>query len=177
MVLALNIEDPRINRPKKRTKALPEIEETMDFNNDICNTIPNFNGDSALWDSKLRELIQTDKVSTHEICVQRNKNILVPGERCEFEKKLQPIPVLVIQRPGSKNPQRLGYGGGYDIIVPSGYGISTWMCLIMWGAKPGALRETETIARESLEDEFLPDTETAVINTNLVEAELRSKYV
>lgn len=94
MVLALNIEDPRINRPKKRTKALPEFEEMMDSNIDICNTIPNFNGDSALWDCELRERIQIDKVSTHEICVQRNKNILVPGERCEFEKKLQPIPVF-----------------------------------------------------------------------------------
>lgn len=174
MVLALNIEDPRINRPKKRTKALPLISSSSDnVDDDVYYTIPNFNGDSVIWESEQRQRIQNEKISTHEICVQRNKNVLVPGERCAFENKLQAIPVLVIQRPGSMNPKRLGYGGGYDVIVPPGYGISTWMCLIMWGAKPGALRETETIAREALQDEFAPDTETAVINSNLAEDELR----
>lgn len=174
MVLALNIEDPRINRPKKRTKSIPEIDASM-INDDVCCTIPKFNSKSAIWKWDQRDRIQNDKVSTHEICVQRNKNILVPGERCEFENRLQAVPVLLIQRPGSKNRQRLGYGGGYDVIVPPGYGISTWMCLIMWGAKPGALRETETIAREAQQDEFLPDTETAVINSKLTEGELRKK--
>lgn len=174
MVLALNIEDPRINRPKKRTKSIPEIDASM-INDDVCCTIPKFNSESAIWEWDQRDRIQNDKVSTHEICVQRNKNILVPGERCAFENRLQAVPVLLIQRPGSKNRQRLGYGGGYDVIVPPGYGISTWMCLIMWGAKPGALRETETIAREAQQDEFLPDTETAVINSKLTEDELRKK--
>lgn len=173
MILALNIEDPRINRPKKRTKAIPSIVTSID--EDVRCTIPKFNSNSAIWESDQRGRIQNDKISTHEICVQRNKNILVPGERCAFENKLQAIPVLVIQRPGSKNANRLGYGGGYDVIVPPGYGISTWMCLIMWGAKPGALREMETIAREAQEDEFLPDTETAVINSTLTEDELRKK--
>lgn len=178
-ILALNIEDPRINRPKKRSKALSQIDTVDDSDNRQPNddsvhcTIPNFNGDSAIWEDDQRDRIQNEKVTTHEICVQRNKNILVPGERCEFENKLQAIPVLVIQRPGSSDPKRLGYGGGYDVIIPPGYGISTWMCLIMWGAKPGALRETETIAREALADEFAPDTETAVINSKLIDDELR----
>lgn len=176
MILALNIEDPRINRPKKRTKATISIDALNEnVNEEASYIIPEFNGDSVIWESNQRERIQNDKISTHEICVQRNKNILVPGERCAFETKLQAVPVLLIQRPGSKNPKRLGYGGGYDVIIPPDYGISTWMCLIMWGAKPGALRETETISREALEDEFLPDTQTAVINSKLTENELRKK--
>lgn len=174
MVLALNIEDPRVNRPKRRTKALPTIDDAT-VDEDASCTIPNWNGESAIWDLSQCERIRNEKVSTHEICVQRNKNILVPGERCAFENRLQAVPVLLIQRPGSKDAKRLGYGGGYDVLVPPGYGISTWMCLIMWGAKPGALRETETISREALYDEFLPDTETAVINSNLLEEELRKK--
>ncbi|XP_031630008.1 ribonucleases P/MRP protein subunit POP1 [Contarinia nasturtii] len=176
MILGLNIEDPRINRPKKRTKALPLIDSPMDDGADVCCTIPEFNGDSVLWERNKCERIQNEKVSTHEICVQRNKNILVPGERCAFENKLQAVPVLLIQRPGSKDPKNLGYGNGYDVIVPPGYGISTWMCLIMWGAKPGALREMETVAREALEDEFLPDTTSSIVNSNLMANELRKKY-
>lgn len=171
-ILSLNIEDPRINRPKKRTKARTE---NIDDSIEDCSMLPNYNGNSPIWDWKLRERIQNEKISTHEICVQRNKNILVPGERCAFENKLQPIPVLLIQRPGSKSPKRLGYGSGYDVIIPAGYGVSTWMCLIMWGAKPGALRENETIAREALEDEFLPDTQTALDNAIALETELRQR--
>lgn len=177
IIIALNAEDPRINRPKKRTKTVPfeEHKSNDDQLIDCVHIVPCNNGDSVIWNLSARERIQNDKVSTHEICIQRNKNILVPGERCAFENKLQAIPVLLLQRPGSRHPKRLGYGSGYDVIVPPGYGISTWMCLIMWGAKPGAMRETETIAREALEDEFLPDTEPYNINSHLEENELRKR--
>lgn len=175
MVLALNIEDPRINRPKKRTKAVPVPVEYTNGSSDAAFAIPEFNGESAIWDLEMRRRIAEEKVSTHEICVHRNKDVLVPGERCEFEQKLQPIPVLLIQRPGSSDTHRLGYGCGWDIIVPPTYGLSTWMCLIMWGAKAGALRETETVLREGLEDEFLPDTLSAIAHNNLMTHEARSK--
>lgn len=174
LVLALNVEDPRVNRPKRRTKAVSK-ETVAGECCDAALTIPEYNGDSAIWSGELRSRITDEKVSTHEICVHRNKTVLVPGERCEFETKLQPMPVLLIQRPGSNNPQRLGFGCGWDVIVPPGYGLSTWMCLIMWGARPGALRETETIFRESLEDEFLPDTMTATANDELQAEQLRAK--
>lgn len=175
MVLALNIEDPRINRPKKRTKAVPVPVEYTNGSSDAAFAIPEFNSESAIWDLETRRRIANEKVSTHEICVHRNKDVLVPGERCEFEMKLQPIPVLLIQRPGSSDTHRLGYGCGWDIIVPPSYGLSTWMCLIMWGAKAGALRETETVLREGLEDEFLPDTLSAIAHNNLMTQEARSK--
>lgn len=175
-IIALNIEDPRINRPKKRSKSIPSnVANYHSSDLDVSTTIPNFSADSAIWDWKLRERIQQEKVSTYEICVQRNKSILVPGERCAFENRLQPIPVLLLQRPGSKSSKRLGFGSGYDVIIPAGYGISTWMCLIMWGAKPGGLRESDTIAREGLEDEYLPDTQIAMMNSKTIESELRER--
>lgn len=177
-ILALNVEDPRINRPKKRTKATQSMcnIDSDDTNlHEFSTSIPGYASTSAIWDWKLRERIANEKMSTHEICVQRNKNILVPGERCAFENKLQPIPVLLLQRPGSKSSNRLGYGSGYDVIIPAGYGLSAWMCLIMWGAKPGALRENETVAREALDDTILPDTQTAKQNADISETELRER--
>lgn len=173
MIIGLNIEDPRINRPKKRTKAL--IDSQIDIDADVYCVVPEYAADSVLWECNQRDRIQHEKISTHDICVQRNTNIFVPGERCAFENKLQAVPVLLIQRPGSKDPKNRGYGGGYDVIVPPGYGISTWMCLIMWGAKPGAQREMQTVSREALEDEFLPDTSSSIIDSNLLEDELRKK--
>lgn len=166
MVLALNIEDPRVNRPIKRTKAIPENIVYNTFEQRFSTAtiqIPNDSAVSAIWSTEIRSIVTQQKMSTREFCQQRNKHALVPGERCDFENRLQPVPVLLIQRPGSQNGnyKRLGYGGGWDIIVPAGYGLSTWMCLIMWGARAGGIRETETICREGGSDEFLPDTPSA----------------
>lgn len=178
MVLALNIEDPRINRPKKRTQIFPaeEPSTTQKFN-DSTLEIPEFNAVSQIWDHNVRDAISKSKMSTHELCTQRNKNALVPGERCAFEDTLQAVPVLLMQRPGCLDSKfkRLGYGCGWDVIVPAGYGISTWMCLIMWGARAGGLRESETVCRESGFDEFEPDTLTGIRISDEKYEELRDR--
>lgn len=180
MVVALNIEDPRINRPKKRTQAFPAVEPPISHKfNDATLEIPEFNAVSQIWDHHVRDNISKSKMSTHELCTQRNKNALVPGERCAFENSLQAVPILLMQRPGCSDSKfkRLGYGCGWDVIVPAEYGISMWMCLIMWGARAGGLRESETICRESGLDEFEPDTLTAVRNSEEKYLELRERYV
>lgn len=181
MVLALNIEDPRINRPTKRTQAFPAEEEPQPPSqkfNDATLEIPEFNSVSQIWEHRCRDAITKAKMSTHELCTQRNQNALVPGERCAFEDALQAVPVMLLQRPGSPDSKfkRLGYGCGWDVIVPAGYGISTWMCLVMWGARAGGLRESETVCRESGFDEFEPDTVTGRQNGEERHRELREKY-
>lgn len=178
MVLALNIEDPRINRPKKRTQAIPTEEPpTIQKFNDSTLEIPEFNAVSQIWDHHARNDISKSKMTTHDLCTQRNKNALVPGERCTFEDSLQAMPVLLMQRPGCLESKfkRLGYGCGWDVILPAGYGISTWMCLIMWGARAGGLRESETVCRESGFDEFEPDTLTGIRNSEEKYQELRER--
>lgn len=163
MILALNICDTRTVRPKRRTKAFPD--QTFNVNgrmllNDAVSEIPFNSCVSEIWDKECRQRILNEKMTTSDYCVMRNKHALVPGEKCLFENDLQPVPILLIQRPGSQNNEykRLGYGCGWDVIVPAGYGISTWICLIMWGARAGGLREIDSIYRESGCDQFLPDT-------------------
>lgn len=169
LVLGLNIEDPRLNRPQKRTKAI--ADETPDQGyaqsfNPAALKVPTLSNVSPLFDLEVREELIKNKISTSQYCQLRNKHVLVPGERCAFEESMQPIPVILIQRPGCQDGQfkRLGYGGGWDVLVPAEYGISTWMCLIMWGARAGGLRETETVHREGGTDEFVPDTLPAKYN-------------
>lgn len=182
MVLALNIEDPRLNRPQKRVKALPEEPTLQTFAQQHINpaalTVPPHSNVSALFDPVVRQKLIANKLSTSQYCQLRNKNVLVPGERCAFEEAMQPIPVLLIQRPGCTDGRfkRLGYGGGWDVVVPAEYGISTWMCLIMWGARAGGLRETETVHREGGTDEFLPDTLPAKYIADEENANRRKEY-
>lgn len=166
MILALNIEDPRINRPQKRTKAICETKshEFADCN-DLLDVQPSLSS-SVLWNETIRNRITSDMLSTHEYCALRSQHVVVPGKSCSFEKNIQSVPVLLIQRPGSKDGayKRLAYGCGWDIIAPAGYGMPIWLSLVMWGARPGGLREFDSLAREMGTEEHLPDTVAGKVN-------------
>ncbi|XP_055625873.1 ribonucleases P/MRP protein subunit POP1 [Toxorhynchites rutilus septentrionalis] len=157
LVIGLVIADPRLNRPKKRTKALPGTIMTPQCLPE--NTI--HTAFSPLWDHSIRDRIFHEMQSTHELNLLRAKECLVPGEKCAFEDYVQPIPVLLIQNPGSQDAEykRLGYGSGWDLIVPAGYGLAVWQTLIMWGAKPAGLKEFDMQALETGVDlNTVPDT-------------------
>lgn len=52
-----------------------------------------------------------------------------------------------------------GYSSGWDIIIPSGWAQPIWISLILWGARPGGLKETNSITFEMNQPNFLfPDT-------------------
>lgn len=173
MILGLIIEDPRLNRPTQRTKAIPEEESNESF-----LELPNNLGSSPIWDSEIRDNLSKNMMSTDKFCKLRNKHGLIPGERCSFENDMQSVPVLLIQRPGSQETEfkKLGYNSGWDVIIPSGYGVATWLCLVMWGARAGGLREMRSMCREGGFDEFLPDTVSGKLESELKMKENRSKF-
>lgn len=156
-IVGLNIVDPRTNRPAKREKAVNEV--TSFKNGDYIEVKPS-TAISGIWDKELRDAVTKNMMTTGELCKLRSDNQLVPGIASSFEKDLQPVPILLIQRPGSQTPEqkRLGFGSGWDLIVPAGYGMSVWLSMIRCGAKSGGWRETETITSEMGLDLFLPDT-------------------
>ncbi|KAJ8932246.1 hypothetical protein NQ318_023153 [Aromia moschata] len=49
------------------------------------------------------------------------------GTRFRFRRKAVPIPILLIQRPGKKTRQNIGYGSGWDIIMPSEWAQTMWV--------------------------------------------------
>ncbi|XP_067613015.1 ribonucleases P/MRP protein subunit POP1 isoform X2 [Eurosta solidaginis] len=177
MILSLNIEDPRLQRPMKRTKAVPELT-TSQTNLDFILTIPENLAHSPLWNDDIRNGLCKSMIKPSDYSQLRAKHAAVPGVRCQFEEEMQAVPVMLIQRPGSQRSQykRLGYGCGWDIIAPAGYGMPIWLSLIMWGAKPGGLREFESVARELGTEEHLPDTVAGRVLADMRHQELRSKY-
>ncbi|XP_037824147.1 ribonucleases P/MRP protein subunit POP1 [Lucilia sericata] len=179
MVLALNIEDPRIHRPQKRSKAVcePKQQAFLEASDLLLDVKPELSS-SALWCDQLRNRIVSEMLSTHEYCSLRAKHVIVPGKSCQFEETMQPVPIILIQRPGSQNAnyKRLGYGCGWDIIAPAGYGMSIWLSLIMWGARAGGLREFDSLAREMGTEEHLPDTVAGLHASSDRYNELFTKY-
>lgn len=157
IVLGLNIVDPRINRPLIRKKA---VNEGISLNSSFYPDVPLRAAFSSIWDKELRDRVTKNIMTTGDLCKLRNKNQLVPGISSSFENDLQPLPILLIQRPGNQtsNDKRLGFGSGWDVVIPSGYGLSIWLSIIRCGAKSGGWRETETIASEMGVEVFMPDT-------------------
>uniref|UniRef100_A0A182YC71 Uncharacterized protein n=1 Tax=Anopheles stephensi TaxID=30069 RepID=A0A182YC71_ANOST len=163
-VIALIVQDPRLNRPNYRTKALPGVPARYDFTEGVPpETIKPraIRSYSPLWDGPTRKRITEEMKTTHELNRLRKVETLVPGELCVSDTRLQPLPILLLQTPGSQDAgyKRLGYGAGWDVIVPGGYGLAVWHSLVIWGAKAVGQQELNMIALESGHDRSgVPDT-------------------
>lgn len=70
----------------------------------------------------------------------------------------------------------IGYGCGWDIIVPSGYGLPFWQTFVMFGARTGGLRETESLAFETGSCYMPPDSEAGKQEELRVEEEMKERY-
>lgn len=164
VIVGLNVVDPRTNRPAKREKIVNQLRV---FDNDYIE-VPSIASTSPIWNKELRDDVTKNMMTTSELCQLRNKNQLVPGVASSFESDLQSVPLLLVQRPGSQSPQskRLGFGSGWDVIVPAGYGLSIWLSLIRCGTKSGGWREMDTIANEMGTELFAPDTVSGLKENN-----------
>ncbi|CAH0729854.1 unnamed protein product, partial [Brenthis ino] len=176
LVIGLVIKDPRWSRPIKRTKAETNFDSIVKPESLIY--IPAYSCVSPIWNTSIRDIIKNKKVTNSQFIQHITKTQLVPGEINENDPALQSIPILLIQRPGSQNSEykKVGYGSGWDIISPSGYGLPLWLTLIMFGARSGGLRETESLAFEMGENYLPPDSEAGRQEENRLEIEMKEKY-
>ncbi|XP_026762889.2 ribonucleases P/MRP protein subunit POP1 [Galleria mellonella] len=176
IVIGLIVKDPRLSRPSHRTKAKSDSHEII--NTECLLTTPKTVSYSPLWDTNIQEIITKEKMNNSDYIKHVTKNQLVPGEVFEDDPALQCIPVVLIQRPGSQvsNFKKIGYGSGWDVIIPSGYGIQFWQTFIMFGARSGGLRETESLAFEMGECYLPPDSDAGQEEERRIYLELEDKY-
>ncbi|KPJ07223.1 hypothetical protein RR48_07639 [Papilio machaon] len=176
VVIGLIIKDPRLSRPSYRTKAQNNSPE--DVNVASLINIPSYLSHSPIWDTRLHENIKKKLMTNAQFIKHVTKTQLVPGEINEDDPALQYVPVVLMQRPGSQNAnsKKLGYGSGWDIIVPAGYGIPFWQTLVMFGGRAGGLRETESIAFEMGENFLPPDSEAGSLEEKRIEQQLKERY-
>ncbi|GBP58115.1 hypothetical protein EVAR_40659_1 [Eumeta japonica] len=176
LVLGLIVKDPRLSRPARRTKAIKETTCNNKLNS-LLN-IPNFAASSPLWNLNIHENMKSKMLSNTQFIERITKTQIVPGEIFENDPVIQSVPIILVQRPGSQDAKlkKIGYGCGWDIIMPSGYGLPFWQTLIMFGARAGGLREFESIALEMGECYMPPDCNSGIQNEIRIEKELKEKY-
>lgn len=53
---------------------------------------------------------------------------MVPGSHLDLGLRESKIPILLVQQPGKLlGDDRLGWGSGWDIYLPKGWGMAFWL--------------------------------------------------
>ncbi|XP_004640117.1 ribonucleases P/MRP protein subunit POP1 [Octodon degus] len=143
-ILGLTVGDPRINLPQKRSKALSNPEKCQDneqVRQLLLEGVPVECAHSFIWNPVICESVTENKISDQDLNRMRSE-LLVPGSQLVLGPRESRIPVLLIQQPGRVTGEdRLGWGSGWDVILPKGWGMAFWIPFIYRGARVGGLKE------------------------------------
>ncbi|KAJ8673599.1 hypothetical protein QAD02_004861 [Eretmocerus hayati] len=178
LVLALTVLDPRFFLPHKRSKSIPGSSLNANL------LVPSKSvSESPLWDASMRNYVTMNCMSTTAINNIRSHN-LVPGvDHDQFynEGIMHKIPIILIQKPGyDKHNNSVGFSSGIDIILPAAWSMPFWLALILRCARPGGLRESESVAYESSNVQSpvinQPDTESYKIEAEYQKKILMERY-
>ncbi|KAF6100650.1 POP1-like protein, ribonuclease P/MRP subunit [Phyllostomus discolor] len=143
-VLGLTVGDPRINLPQKRSTALPNPEKCQD-NEEVrqllLEGVPVECAHSFIWSHAVCESVTENKISDQDLN-QKRSELLVPGSQLVLGPHESKIPILLIQQPGRvAGDDRRGWGSGWDVLLPKGWGMAFWIPFIYRGARAGGLKE------------------------------------
>ncbi|CAB4382576.1 unnamed protein product [Rhizophagus irregularis] len=148
IVLGLTVLDPRLRFPKKvppRSNIIP-VGSERDVQDILANWPKNV-AYSDLWNDNFRNALRDSKVSAGDLDKRRSK-LLVPGQKLLLQPEDSLIPILLIQRDGINMPAQSvrktsspEFIGGWNIVLPAGWGMAFWKSFIFAGAWVGGLRE------------------------------------
>ncbi|XP_072016978.1 ribonucleases P/MRP protein subunit POP1-like [Amphiura filiformis] len=145
-VMALTVRDPRILIPQKRTKVMVDPAKVKVPPSSSTSSSA-FNSLSPLWDADVCEAVKTTQVVQHQLNQERAK-LLVPGTEPNLGRQESRIPVLLLHNPGVKGQGSrqgiMGYGTGWDVVLPGGWAMGFWIALIYRGARAGGVRESRS---------------------------------
>ncbi|XP_037359465.1 ribonucleases P/MRP protein subunit POP1 isoform X2 [Talpa occidentalis] len=144
-ILGLTVGDPRINLPQKRFKVLPSPEKCQDnekVRQLLLEGVPVECTHSFIWNQAICRSVTENKISDQDLNRKRSE-LLVPGSQLVLGPQESKIPILLIQQPGKvTGDDRRGWGSGWDILLPKGWGMAFWIPFIYRGARVGGLKET-----------------------------------
>uniref|UniRef100_A0A2K5X6W8 POP1 homolog, ribonuclease P/MRP subunit n=1 Tax=Macaca fascicularis TaxID=9541 RepID=A0A2K5X6W8_MACFA len=144
-ILGLTVGDPRINLPQKKSKALPNPEKCQDnekVRQLLLEGVPVECTHSFIWNQDICKSVTENKISDQDLNRMRSE-LLVPGSQLILGPHESKIPIILIQQPGKVTGEdRLGWGSGWDVLLPKGWGMAFWIPFIYRGARVGGLKES-----------------------------------
>ncbi|XP_042187961.1 ribonucleases P/MRP protein subunit POP1, partial [Callorhinchus milii] len=181
-VLGLTVGDPRLKLPQNKTTARPDPSqsEAVEQIRELClKGVGPECAQSLLWDHDIRSGVTQTKISEQELNRLRSK-LLVPGTQLDLGPQESKIPLLLVQQPGKLAGDELpGWGSGWDILIPKGWGMAFWIPLIYRGARVGGLQEgikhSQSKGTPHFPDDF-PDCPASIHYSKECEKEKIAKY-
>ncbi|KAK9709281.1 Ribonucleases P/MRP protein subunit pop1 [Basidiobolus ranarum] len=145
IVLGLVVDDPRLKFPQKVNSRSGDILPEADSNlNQLLSEWPDNVAASDIWSAEIRKKLISEMASEAQLNERRNNN-LIPGTKLKAQSSDAKIPILLIQRNGlTSSADSLSspeWSNGWNLIIPSGWGMAFWKSFIFAGARFGGLRE------------------------------------
>lgn len=167
LVLPLLVRDPRVMLPTKREKIEQEID-TPPF--PVVPCLPS-TPDSPLYHASLRHSLLFTRRTDHQVNEQR-RNLGVPGSALPLDDSEARMPVLLLlRRPDPHDRHSGGRAAPWELILPGGWGSSTWTALVYSGAvAAGTDSDTHLVCEEHQAPPvyLLPDTPAGQQHTNTI---------
>ncbi|XP_054023380.1 ribonucleases P/MRP protein subunit POP1 [Dryobates pubescens] len=181
-ILGLTVGDPRVNLPKKKTKAIPDFGKYQDnakVRQLYLEGVPVDCAHSFIWDQDICKSVTETKISEQDINHLRAQ-LLVPGSHLDLGPSESKIPILLVQQPGRMaGEDRPGWGSGWDLYLPKGWGMAFWIPLIYRGVRVGGLQEAvkhSEYQRTPHTPNDFPDCRAGMQFARELEADLREKF-
>lgn len=204
VVLSLLVSDPRLTacaqgRPAQqpqRPRSAAERAEQMAAQRRCVDVMANWPpgvARSTLWSPEVRAAAKKGVLpiaALHE----RRRLAGAPGAVLQPQPTDVRVPILLVQRPGTTAPPswaqsrrdkthrrgcQSGYGNGWDLIVPAGWGMAFWLPLVYGGGRAIGLRERCALSLEKGVPSFpqdFPDTASAKADAAEAAAEARRRH-
>lgn len=102
IIVSLIVRDPRLMRPKYRSKAQSDETYTQLSREALTNITPTIST-SPLWATNIHQEIKQNVKTNGAFIDHVTRLDLVPGEVYEGDPEIQSVPVVLIQRPGSQD--------------------------------------------------------------------------
>ena len=141
-VMALNVEDPRLNRPAKKT--IPSSDVSNGQNDRRVISYDALLAQSDLWRPEVRREVKEKKLSIADIHILR-RAVLIPGSQLKIGKYTAHLPIICCQHPGGGGGGAAAadecWGSGVEVLLPESWGKDFWLSLVYNGARAGGLQE------------------------------------
>jgi len=148
-VYNISVEDPRFHLPHKKRNPFTTTLDDGSAEKAVGEKV------SGIWEKSVREAVKKAKLTDHQINKMRQQQ-LVPASH--LPSSSPQIPMVIMERAAEGKD---AYGSGFDVLLPSGWGMPFWIALVYQGAHVGGVEADENIAFERMSPHFpthYPDT-------------------
>ena len=118
--------------------------------------------------SSIRDAVSLSKASDAEINAARGK-LPIPGSMLNLGEAESRVPVLLLPQEDS----------GVDLLVPAGWGMSFWQCLVFHGCRVGGYREHVQAMLEQGQFPWIlksPDSMAGSAEADCIAEDMKSKH-